>query len=207
MSATPTAAMLRPSLLIDPEFQNLIPALLPEEFAQLEANILRDGCKDPLLYWAEVPGKHVLEWRLRSAQETKNKAPELHARVIAGRLTPGEARQLSTLPSEARKSALATVDTGATAASVIREAKKKEARKVVSIFVELSNKLNLLAPSYSDGEEHVFVRLMEDVCRAPKDDLSPTDNAHLQSIVYLLARIEQEFVGYRERLTKGTQNA
>jgi N6-adenosine-specific RNA methylase IME4 len=36
---------------VDPEFSGLIPALLPDEFVQLEANILRDGCRDPLSVW------------------------------------------------------------------------------------------------------------------------------------------------------------
>jgi N6-adenosine-specific RNA methylase IME4 len=39
------------TLTIDAEFKHLIPALLPEEFKQLEANILRDGCQEPLAIW------------------------------------------------------------------------------------------------------------------------------------------------------------
>ena len=36
---------------INPKFHNLIPPLAPEELAQLEANILEDGCRDPLVVW------------------------------------------------------------------------------------------------------------------------------------------------------------
>lgn len=36
---------------IDLEFQKLIPPLAPEELAQLEENILQDGCRDPLVVW------------------------------------------------------------------------------------------------------------------------------------------------------------
>jgi len=36
-------------LTIDPEFKALIPPLAPEELAQLEANIIRDGCREPLV--------------------------------------------------------------------------------------------------------------------------------------------------------------
>jgi 16S rRNA G966 N2-methylase RsmD len=36
-------------MTIDPEFKALIPPLAAEELAQLEANILRDGCRDPLI--------------------------------------------------------------------------------------------------------------------------------------------------------------
>ena len=38
-------------LIIDKEFQSLIPPLTSEEFAQLEANIIADGCRDPLVVW------------------------------------------------------------------------------------------------------------------------------------------------------------
>jgi site-specific DNA-methyltransferase (adenine-specific) len=36
---------------IDPEFKSLIPPLAPEELAQLEANIIADGCRDALVVW------------------------------------------------------------------------------------------------------------------------------------------------------------
>ena len=36
---------------IDPEFKALIPPLAPDELRQLEENILRDGCRDPLVVW------------------------------------------------------------------------------------------------------------------------------------------------------------
>ncbi len=38
---------------IDPEFKKLIPALVPEEYSQLETNIVDDGCRDPLTVWEE----------------------------------------------------------------------------------------------------------------------------------------------------------
>lgn len=38
-------------ITIDNEFQNLIPPLTDEEFAQLETNILRDGIRDALITW------------------------------------------------------------------------------------------------------------------------------------------------------------
>jgi hypothetical protein len=41
-------------ICIEDEFKNLIPPLSPEEYAQLEQNILADGCRDPLLLWNEV---------------------------------------------------------------------------------------------------------------------------------------------------------
>ena len=39
------------NIIIDPEFKALIPPLAPEELAQLEANIIKDGCRDPLVVW------------------------------------------------------------------------------------------------------------------------------------------------------------
>ncbi len=39
------------TIKIDPEFQSLIPPLSPDEYAQLEANILADGCRDALVVW------------------------------------------------------------------------------------------------------------------------------------------------------------
>lgn len=38
-------------LKIDEEFKNLIPPLTAEEFQQLEANIIKDGCRDALVVW------------------------------------------------------------------------------------------------------------------------------------------------------------
>jgi len=36
---------------IDPTFRNIIPPLGAEELSQLEANIIADGCRDPLVTW------------------------------------------------------------------------------------------------------------------------------------------------------------
>lgn len=41
-------------LQIDPEFKALIPPLTPDELRQLEENIQRDGCRDPLVVWNGV---------------------------------------------------------------------------------------------------------------------------------------------------------
>ena len=41
------------SVVIDDEFQSLIPPLTDEELSGLEENLLRDGCIDPLIVWAE----------------------------------------------------------------------------------------------------------------------------------------------------------
>jgi hypothetical protein len=42
------------ALRIDAEFQKLIPPLADEERKQLEENILKDGCRDPLVVWDGV---------------------------------------------------------------------------------------------------------------------------------------------------------
>ena len=41
-------------LIIDPEFQSLIPPLADEEYSQLEANLKKDGCRDPLVTWQGI---------------------------------------------------------------------------------------------------------------------------------------------------------
>jgi hypothetical protein len=43
-----------PKLIIDPEFQDLIPVMTPDEKAGLEKSILEDGCRDPLVLWGET---------------------------------------------------------------------------------------------------------------------------------------------------------
>jgi len=42
------------NIQIDPELKALIPPLSPDELAQLEANIIADGCRDPLVVWNGV---------------------------------------------------------------------------------------------------------------------------------------------------------
>jgi len=39
---------------IDPDFQSLIPPLSTEERTQLEANLIADGCRDPLVLWGTI---------------------------------------------------------------------------------------------------------------------------------------------------------
>ena len=38
-------------LKINPDFKSLIPPLTPEEYRQLEENIIKEGCRDPLVIW------------------------------------------------------------------------------------------------------------------------------------------------------------
>lgn len=48
---------------IDPEFKRLLPELSSAELAQLEANIMQDGCRDPIVVWNNtiVDGHHRYE--------------------------------------------------------------------------------------------------------------------------------------------------
>jgi transposase-like protein len=48
------------TLTIDPEFRALIPPLTADERAQLEANLLAEGCRDPLVVWAQPDRTCVL---------------------------------------------------------------------------------------------------------------------------------------------------
>lgn len=40
-----------PSIIIDKEFEDLIPPLTADEYTMLEKSILSDGCRDPLVVW------------------------------------------------------------------------------------------------------------------------------------------------------------
>lgn len=42
------------NIQINPTFKSLIPALSAEEYAQLEQNIVKDGCREPLILWGDV---------------------------------------------------------------------------------------------------------------------------------------------------------
>lgn len=39
---------------IDPEFKSLIPPLTPDEYKQLEENLIAEGCRDKLVVWEDV---------------------------------------------------------------------------------------------------------------------------------------------------------
>lgn len=56
MSEIPKGPTLRVAtmLRIDPEFHAYIPALSDEERAQLEQNLMAEGCRDPLVVWGDV---------------------------------------------------------------------------------------------------------------------------------------------------------
>lgn len=43
----------KPILVIDPEFEALIPALAPDEYDALESSLVSDGCRDALVVWAD----------------------------------------------------------------------------------------------------------------------------------------------------------
>ena len=44
----------KPAIIIDPDFENEIIPLEPDEFEQLEMNLLHDGCIDRLILWRGI---------------------------------------------------------------------------------------------------------------------------------------------------------
>ena len=48
------------SIIIDKEFESLIPPLTPEEFAQLEENCVKEGIRDALIVWKRDDGNDIL---------------------------------------------------------------------------------------------------------------------------------------------------
>ncbi len=65
-------------LKIDREFKNLIRPLSPKEYEQLEANIVADGCRDPIVTWNgyiidghnryEICRRHNIEFKVKEMQ-------------------------------------------------------------------------------------------------------------------------------------------
>ena len=58
--ALPASEASPVALMIDPEFHALIPALTPEERAQLEDNLRDEGCNDALAVWRQDDGPSIL---------------------------------------------------------------------------------------------------------------------------------------------------
>ena len=56
-----TTTAVEPQIVIDDEFRDLVPALQADERQQLEANLLRDGCRDPLVVWDTHDGPVLLD--------------------------------------------------------------------------------------------------------------------------------------------------
>lgn len=48
------------SIIIDKEFQSLIPPLTPEELQQLEENCVKEGIRDALIVWKQPDGNDIL---------------------------------------------------------------------------------------------------------------------------------------------------
>ncbi|MFH0965327.1 MAG: MT-A70 family methyltransferase [Planctomycetota bacterium] len=46
--------MLDPHIILDPEFQSLVPALRPEEASGLRASLVTEGCRDALVLWGDI---------------------------------------------------------------------------------------------------------------------------------------------------------
>ena len=104
----------------DAEFSALIPPLTDDERRQLEANILADGCRDPLVVWQEesilldghnryrICRKHRIAFDVRRVRLPDRDAAKLWIiRNQLGRrnLTPDQASYLRGLEYEATKQA------------------------------------------------------------------------------------------------------
>ncbi|MDR6197745.1 hypothetical protein [Siphonobacter sp. SORGH_AS_0500] len=50
--------LIKNQITVIPELETLIPPLLDDEYRQLEANIIKEGCREPLLVW-ETPAHTV----------------------------------------------------------------------------------------------------------------------------------------------------
>lgn len=72
-------------LKIDPEFKQLIRPLRRREFAQLEANLLADGCREPLVVWNDfiIDGHNRYEICMRHSIPFDTKEMEFECREAA----------------------------------------------------------------------------------------------------------------------------
>jgi len=71
-------------MIIDKEFQQLIPPLTTEEFGQLEESIIEEGCRDSLIVWEgilvdghnrlEICQKHNKEYRIEEKEFSNREA-------------------------------------------------------------------------------------------------------------------------------------
>lgn len=71
------ACSTNPAIKVDPEFEALIPPLTADERSQLEANLVADGCRDPLVVWGDTlidgHNRHEICTRLGIPFETVTK--------------------------------------------------------------------------------------------------------------------------------------
>jgi glutaredoxin len=74
-------------VIIDPELSRTIPPLTDEEYQQLEANILADGCREPLVVWSRITVPDACEDVLEAYESKTNiycKYCDKKCRVIFG---------------------------------------------------------------------------------------------------------------------------
>lgn len=76
---------LAPQITIDPEFKALIPQLTDEERAQLEQNLVADGCREPLVIWDDIliDGHNRLEICMRRGIRYQTEVKNFESRDAA----------------------------------------------------------------------------------------------------------------------------
>jgi len=74
---------------IDPEFASLIPPLTPEELAQLEQNILAEGCRDALVVW-DRSARALFKQGMGTCKSDGCKYGELRKRVPLSKWAGGD---------------------------------------------------------------------------------------------------------------------
>lgn len=75
--------------------------------------------------------------------------------------------------------------------------KKKDAIER-SIFEMLNDKLHLFEPSWSDGDEHLFIRQIEKAISTTIEN--EIQKYHRDALILTLERLSQEFLKYSENL-------
>ncbi len=81
---------------------------------------------------------------------------------------------------------------------------KKSKKQTVSIFEDLSKRLNALVPTLSDGVEHSFVSLLDNVTDAViEGQFEEKDKPFVGETVSLLEAVSRDFAAYAAEIRKG----
>jgi hypothetical protein len=87
-------------------------------------------------------------------------------------------------------------DVSAELTALFKPKKRVEVKR--NIFDILNEKLHLFEPSWSDGDEHLFIRQIEEAINLkPRSEI---EEHHKKALISMLERLSQDFLKYAEKL-------
>ena len=142
---------------ISAEFKDLIPALSPQEYAQLEENILAHGCRDPITLWR---GK-IIDGHNRYAICTMHKIPFETAKL---RLPSKDAVKLWILDNQLGRRNLTDamrIELAAQKVAILREPGHETTRKAIAREARLSEQtVQRYMTIKTGGDEEMLAKVM-----------------------------------------------